>query len=423
MNIFEKKYQIFISSTYKDLVKAREEVIKVILDIYQVPIGMEMFSADNDDQWDVIKHTIDSSDYYLLIVGHRYGSLTKEGISYTEKEFDYARENKIPVLVFVRDSNVSTTPEERDTDPKLIQKLAKFREKVTTGILVNFWKTEVDLGQKVSTALTKTFAKNPRIGWVRGDQATSSQVTEQLAALIKENRDLRDELDLVKKSAIDKKPRFNILINGSENPQINFEENIGEALDYIQNVSQEDLPIPKRLGKYLPLFDDYNGKLGFRQGLVDQYNKEMELFLRKCSPVQLSFTLENKGTAKANNVIYEVQFPNELLIVDRTPSSDAEIPKWPAEIPENPILYLTLGSARERFRRKLRHYMGPYSSLNYRIANNKVTIEYASLLHTRESTTVLSFVPLKKGDYTLEVKYICEEFQTQVNDTITISVI
>ena len=112
----DTKYQIFISSTYTDLIKAREEVIKAILRLYHFPIGMEMFSADNETQWTVIRRTIEKSDYYILIIGHRYGSETREGLSFTEKEFDYAREKKIPVLAFIRDRNMATKPEERDND-------------------------------------------------------------------------------------------------------------------------------------------------------------------------------------------------------------------------------------------------------------------------------------------------------------------
>ena len=44
---------------------------------------MELFLAINDSQWNLIKELIDDCDYYILIVGGRYGSLNKEGISYT----------------------------------------------------------------------------------------------------------------------------------------------------------------------------------------------------------------------------------------------------------------------------------------------------------------------------------------------------
>ena len=91
MNHLEKKDLFFISSTYEDLKEECNKAIQAILTMNQFPIGMEMFSADDDDQWKIIKEAIDSSDFYILIIGNRYGSIEETtGISYTEKEFDYA---------------------------------------------------------------------------------------------------------------------------------------------------------------------------------------------------------------------------------------------------------------------------------------------------------------------------------------------
>ena len=98
---------------------------------------MEMFSAADDDQWKTIKEAIDSSDFYILIIGNRYGSIEETtGISYTEKEFDYAVEKKIPVLAFIVDSSVSMTADKFETDPQKIAKLSAFKEKpVVEGFL------------------------------------------------------------------------------------------------------------------------------------------------------------------------------------------------------------------------------------------------------------------------------------------------
>jgi hypothetical protein len=64
-----------------------------------LPVGMEMFSAANEEQWKIIQKQIDDCDYYVVIIAHRYGSLDKT-ISYTEKEYDYAVLKDIPVLGF-----------------------------------------------------------------------------------------------------------------------------------------------------------------------------------------------------------------------------------------------------------------------------------------------------------------------------------
>lgn len=42
----EKKYQIFVSSTYEDLKKERDKVFATILKMNHFPIGMELFNAD-----------------------------------------------------------------------------------------------------------------------------------------------------------------------------------------------------------------------------------------------------------------------------------------------------------------------------------------------------------------------------------------
>ena len=75
----EKKYQIFISSTYIDLKEPRVKVRDAILTMMHFPVGMEMFNAADEEQWEIIQETIDSSDYYVLILGQRYGSEIEEG--------------------------------------------------------------------------------------------------------------------------------------------------------------------------------------------------------------------------------------------------------------------------------------------------------------------------------------------------------
>ena len=111
MNQLKKKCQIFISSTYSDLVEERKYVLDAILNMHQFPIGMEQFSSDDVEQWEVIKEAIDTSDYYILIVGKRYGSVIASGedagISYTEKEFRYAKSKGVPILAFIKDDNAS----------------------------------------------------------------------------------------------------------------------------------------------------------------------------------------------------------------------------------------------------------------------------------------------------------------------------
>ena len=116
-----RKYQVFISSTYSDLVEERKKVLDVLLMADCIPAGMEAFVATDVEQFEVIKKVIDLCDYYILIIGQRYGSINPDtGISYTEMEYDYAIKNKIPVLVFVLDEQIVLPDDKKENEPDIV---------------------------------------------------------------------------------------------------------------------------------------------------------------------------------------------------------------------------------------------------------------------------------------------------------------
>lgn len=186
------KYQIFVSSTYEDLKKEREQVVKAILEMSHIPVGMEMFSAADEEQWKLIARQIDDSDYYVVIIAHRYGSLDG-AISYTEKEYDYATKRGVPVLGFILDSTAHWAADRIDKETTKLTALTSFKEKVKQK-LVSFWSSADDLHGKVSIALMKQMSANPRTGWVPASQTIAPEMTAELTRLSKENADLRVEL-------------------------------------------------------------------------------------------------------------------------------------------------------------------------------------------------------------------------------------
>ena len=161
----DKRYQIFISSTYKDLIEERQKVTQAILKLYHFPIGMEMFHADNEEQWSQIKNTIDMSDYYILIVGRYCGTLIEdEGISYTEKEYNYAISKGIPVLSFVISDEAKKESYGIETS-KQQRALKKFVKKVKK-LPCEFWNTSDELAYQVASTLSIKFKENNRNGWM-----------------------------------------------------------------------------------------------------------------------------------------------------------------------------------------------------------------------------------------------------------------
>ena len=190
----DKKYQIFVSSTYEDLKVERDQVIKAILEMGHIPVGMEMFSAADEEQWKIIQRQIEESDYYVVIAAHKYGSVTPEGISYTEKEYDYAVEKSVPVLGFVLADSANWPADRMETTPEKREALELFKAKIKSR-LVNFWSSKDDLHAKVSIALMKSMQTTPRVGWVRSDVVTNSpELVKELTRLSQENSTLREQL-------------------------------------------------------------------------------------------------------------------------------------------------------------------------------------------------------------------------------------
>ena len=186
------RHQVFVSSTFTDLVAERAEVIQALWELDCIPTGMEAFVASNESQWDVIKRVIDECDYYVLIIGGRYGSVTADGISYTEKEYRYAKKLGLPVLAFVHSDPDQIVAGKTEKDAALSAKLDAFRSEVMATHPVGAWTSPTDLGSIVSRSVVREIKRSPRPGWIRNDGASPVALLEQVNALTEENRGLRD---------------------------------------------------------------------------------------------------------------------------------------------------------------------------------------------------------------------------------------
>jgi hypothetical protein len=189
----EKRYQVFVSSTYADLKDERQRVIQTLMEMDCIPTGMELFPAADEEQWKFIKQVIDDCDYYLLIIGGRYGSLTSDGISYTEKEFDYALARGIKIIALLLEPDDIPT-EKLEREQAAQDKLKRFRDKVSSGRLIKHWKSAEDLPGLVAVSLQKTIKTYPAIGWVRANTVPSESLLMEINELRKENLRLKEEI-------------------------------------------------------------------------------------------------------------------------------------------------------------------------------------------------------------------------------------
>lgn len=179
-----KRYQVFVSSTYTDLIEERKEVTQAILKCDCFPAGMELFPASNKKQWTIIKKVIDDSDFYLLIIAGRYGSLgiddNGKKIGYTEMEFNYALSKGKPIIVMIHDSPELLSAKFVEKSQANIQRLNKFKEKAINGRMVSFWNNKDQLHSAVLNSLHKAMQDTPEaVGWIRANSVTyNSKITE-----------------------------------------------------------------------------------------------------------------------------------------------------------------------------------------------------------------------------------------------------
>lgn len=187
----DKKYQVFVSSTYQDLIEERQKVIEALISKNCFPVGMEYFPAANEEQFAVIKRLIDRCDYYILILGGRYGSIEpKTGKSYTQLEYEYALEKNIPVAAFYHNNIGKLASDKVEKTEEGLAKLQGFKILVQKK-LCKTWSESYELAFKVNSTLDFMFENYPRTGWVKANEISSAEANKEILDLRKENDELK----------------------------------------------------------------------------------------------------------------------------------------------------------------------------------------------------------------------------------------
>ena len=216
-----KKYQVFISSTYADLMEERKKILDVLFIADCIPAGMEAFVATDIEQFEVIKKVIDLCDYYVLIIGRRYGSIHPDtGKSYTEMEYDYAIEQGIPVLVFAIDDNMGLAPGKIETDEDKAEKLKNFRARALKNRLASIWNSTEDLTGKLAISIMKAKAEIKRPGWQRAVDFDEASLRREIMELKSANEQLANDLKTAKEEIFSLTEQNNIAF---ENQKVEIE--------------------------------------------------------------------------------------------------------------------------------------------------------------------------------------------------------
>lgn len=194
-----KRFQVFISSTFNDLKEERRAIIESLLNARYIPAGMEIFSASSDEQFNYIKKIIDDCDYYILILKNNYGSISAStGISYTEMEYDYAMKRKMPILAFIYDNLENTQVNEIEKKNRML--FWNFRDRILkTNRLCKMWNSSLELIPSVIGSLNEEVQTNPQIGWVRPDIYEQYYLIEEIYKLREKKVKIENVIEILNK--------------------------------------------------------------------------------------------------------------------------------------------------------------------------------------------------------------------------------
>jgi hypothetical protein len=166
-----KVLRVFLSSTATDMAGCREKVRDTILQLEQLPIGMETFTALPTTPAADCQGKVAQCDVVILLVAHRYGYVPSVELggdgerSITWLEVLAAKKAGKPVYAFLIDpkaawdqpkewDRLSTEPQEKH--PKIraaIQGLEAFKQYLQVHCTFDTFVSEDDLARKVATTL------------------------------------------------------------------------------------------------------------------------------------------------------------------------------------------------------------------------------------------------------------------------------
>ncbi|NRD45537.1 DUF4062 domain-containing protein [Corallococcus exiguus] len=195
-----RKLQIFISSTYVDLIDERQAAVDAVLKSGHIPAGMELFAAGSKSQMETIKRWIDESDIYMLILGSRYGSIEPQSAkSYTHMEYEYALSVKKPLFAVVLseaaiDKKVQVLGR-RVVEAENPRDLKDFRSQVLSRVC-RIVEDSRDIKLAIHESISELARRHIFKGWVSGERVEGFEdALRKLEGLQRENDELRGKLN------------------------------------------------------------------------------------------------------------------------------------------------------------------------------------------------------------------------------------
>jgi hypothetical protein len=219
----DKRYHVYISSTLADLKTERNILSGMVRELGHTPVLMDSFDDEDTQQWELIKKSIEDSDYMLVLLAKKYHSQGDTG-SRVEKEYLLAQKLGMPVLALLIGDKVKRSESRTEKDREGIKKLAQFRDRLKNHPHET-WTNAVDLFSRAQTLLIRQITLNPRQGWVRAGEVISPALANELGRLSSENARLKAELKAENPEIMDRikaKMRYTLRLLAANKETIGF---------------------------------------------------------------------------------------------------------------------------------------------------------------------------------------------------------
>ena len=158
--------KVFVSATTRDLLACREAVKSVLLDGDLMPRTQEHFPPDHRPLNEYLRAAIFDCDVVICLVGTVFGEGPDEQgdarRSYTQMEYDVARECGKPVFVFMTKGNMQTDPLASDSLQEL-QSQQRHREALLQTHKCELFSTVEQLKYKVAQAIPRILESGGRL--------------------------------------------------------------------------------------------------------------------------------------------------------------------------------------------------------------------------------------------------------------------
>lgn len=222
--MIDKRYHVFISSTGADMQAERTVLAQTLVSQGYFSWGLEHRTPLTTA---FARRQIDDCDYFILMLGSRYGELSASGVSYLHLEYIYAVTKQKPILVLLHESpDTRPTDLQEDTQDGRLKfqdfrrQLQREREMVVT------FRDLRDLEMAVRHAMPQLVSRYPAQGWIRPNLAQIQQLQD-------ENEQLRQKLVTLESARVSAP----VSEGGLDLPQVQGDEEF--AFDYKVHAYQD----------------------------------------------------------------------------------------------------------------------------------------------------------------------------------------